>query len=175
MITFLSMHVFYQKLRRPWVITIAFTMFALLGYSFSYFQDIMGVGLLDVLINSQEARLQIANMDGHARTVHFWMTLIVDSAYPLLYFCWMAGVIALLLHYLSWGSKSWGFLFYLGLFLGLGSDFAENIIQLCALKGVDFLVAKPFFTSLKFGFLLVNTVLVLGLFGVCLHKRLHSS
>jgi hypothetical protein len=133
---------------------ISFVLMMLIGFGFSIWIADAGGILLDTVVSPDEARALIAGMSAEQREVHFWVTVLLDAAYPLAYGSFMAG---LALRFFG----GWGKWLSVPAFLTMAVDFAENTLQAMALKGVDLLGAKAVLTPMKFGLFTAAAVIAL--------------
>ena len=136
-------------LARTPVIWTSFVLMLVIGVGFSLFRPMVGGALLDMTSDPEAARTIIATMSDAQRTAHAWVTVLLDTAYPLAY----------------------------GAFLGgLALRFFGRFGRYVALAGwVDALDAKAWLTPLKFGlfFLAAGLAVIALLIGVVnlLRKR----
>lgn len=134
---------------------ISFVLTVLIGFGFSVWTADVGGILLDTILSPDEARTLIAGMSAEQRGVHFWVTVLLDSAYPLAYGSFMAGMA---LRFFG----GWGKWLSVPAFLTVIVDFSENTVQAMALKDVDFLSAKAVLTPLKFGLFAAAALIALA-------------
>ena len=105
-----------------------------------------GVGgqYLDSLWSGEQAQALLAGMSPAQRSTHFWITVLLDTAYPLAYGGFMAGMA---LRFFG----RFGTLAALPAFATIIVDLTENTVQALALSGtVNVLDAKSWLTPLKF-------------------------
>lgn len=134
---------------------ILFTFFAMIiiGASFGYFQRFVGGDMLDLVISGQDAHTRLSEMDDAQKQAHTWITLILDSLYPIAYGSFFAGATI----WLAGKSKIW---MATPALVTVIADFCENTVQLLALNGFDnLIVAKSVLTPIKF-----SAFFVMGLF-----------
>ncbi len=125
--------------------------------------------LLDMIRTGDEAAAHIAGLSAAERNSHFWMTVLLDTAYPLTYGPFLAG---LALRFFR-GAGKW---LCLPAFATIFVDLAENTAQAMALKGFDTIGLKDVLTPLKFGLFQVAGViglaaLVWGLISLIRRRR----
>ncbi|MEO0607273.1 MAG: hypothetical protein AAFY82_03520 [Pseudomonadota bacterium] len=116
--------------------------------------------ILDELSNSDQIRRVVAEMSAEQRAGHWWMTLVLDYAYPLAYGSFFAGLA------LRNFDKA-GLWIAIPAFLSVPADMIENTIQLFILSGDEALIGvKTIVTPIK----LVSFVLaaIIALFGIAL-------
>jgi hypothetical protein len=102
-----------------------------------------------------QAREILAGMTAEQRDVHFWVTVLLDTAYPLAYGGFLAGMA--LRFFGSFGKAA-----AVPAFATIIVDLTENTVQALALKGsVDVLDAKEWLTPLKFGLFFLAAAIAL--------------
>ncbi|MDP1554299.1 MAG: hypothetical protein Q8L84_02470 [Hyphomonas sp.] len=113
------------------------------GAGFGFFSTAVGGQYLDMLSNPAEARALLAGLTPPQRSAHFWVTVLLDTAFPIAFGLLFAG--------LAWRFfGKWGPLAALPGFAVLIFDLTENTIQALALSGaVDVLDAKAWVTPMK--------------------------
>ena len=72
-------------LARTPVIWTSFVLMLVIGVGFSLFRPMVGGALLDMTSDPEAARTIIATMSDAQRTAHAWVTVLLDTAYPLAY------------------------------------------------------------------------------------------
>jgi hypothetical protein len=145
--------------KTPMIIVSGLAMVAV-GFCFSLVAPAVDGKLLDMIWTGPAAEARLAAMDGSARTAHFWATLIIDTAYPLAYGAFLAGLAA------RFAPMRFARLAMLPAFLIVILDLAENTVQMIALQGAgNHLWLKTYLTPAKFGMFGVAALLagVLGL------------
>ncbi len=144
-----------QFLTRTPVIWTLFVLQILIGFGFFVFRDAAGGQLLDMLNTGDAARATIAGMTEAQRTAHIWITILLDTAYPLVLGGFLA---AMALRFFG----NFGKLAALPAFAAIVVDLTENMIQVLALSGTaDALDAKDWVTPLKSGLFMVAMVIAL--------------
>ena len=146
-----------QFLTRTPTLCALFILQALIFLGFGPFVDGVGGSYLDTVMTGEESRTVIAAMSSGQRWTHFWVTLLVDTAYPFAYGAFFAGM----------ALKFFGrfrVLAALPAFAAVIVDLTENMVQLLALSGAaDVLDAKDWLTPLKFGlFGVAGVIAVIG-------------
>ena len=140
-------------------LVISFVLMLLCGMGFLPFIDSVGGRLLDETWNQADAQALLAGMSSAQQNTHFWVTVLLDSAYPLFYGAFFVGAIARL----AGKQRRWAVWPSL---IGVDCDFAENIVQAMALSGsTDLLFLKDFLTPIKFGGLAIGVLLIV-VFGI---------
>ena len=142
--------------RTPTLIAL-FILQGLIFLGFGPFVNGVGGTFLDTLMTGEESRTVIAAMSSGQRWTHFWVTLLLDTLYPIAYGAFFVGM----------ALRFFGKLRYLAAvpaFAGAIVDLAENVVQALALSGaVDLLDAKDWLTPLKFGlFAVAGVIAVIG-------------
>ncbi|RAN33837.1 hypothetical protein [Hyphomonas pacifica] len=123
----------------------SFILFLLIGVGFGIFSGVVGGAYLDTLDGGEASRALIASMTPAQRSAHFWLTVLLDTAYPLAYGALFAGLALRCL-------GRYGRLAALPALAVVVVDLTENMVQALALSGaVDALDAKVWLTPLKFG------------------------
>ena len=129
-----------------------------IGMSFGPVQDVIDGPLLDMLLTGDAAKTRLAEMSAVQKTAHFWGTVINDTAYPLAYGAFFAGVAG---RFAPERFRLWAML---PAALTILIDLAENTVQALALTGqADLLALKSVLSPLKFGFFALSAVLALAL------------
>jgi len=132
-------------LKRTPVIWTLFVLMIVIGAGFGVFNKAAGGTFLDVTASAVQAREILAGMTAEQRDVHFWVTVLLDTAYPLAYGGFLAGMA--LRFFGSYGKAA-----AVPAFATIIVDLTENMVQALALKGsADVLDAKEWLTPLKFG------------------------
>jgi hypothetical protein len=146
-------------LTRTPVIWALFVVQLLFGVSFGVFNGAVGGDLLDTIARGEHARSLIASLTVAERSAHFWVTVLLDTAYPLTYGGFFA---AMALRFFG----KFGRLAALPALATVIVDLTENTVQALALSGAaDVLDAKNWLTPLKFGlFFLAAAIALVALF-----------
>ena len=132
-------------LKRTPVIWTLFVLMIVIGAGFGVFNKAVGGTLLDMSASAVQAREIVAGMTADQRDAHFWVTVLLDTAYPLAYGGFLAGMA---LRFFG----SYGKVAAVPAFATIIVDLTENMVQALALKGsADVLDAKEWLTPLKFG------------------------
>lgn len=132
-------------LKRTPVIWALFVAQLLIGLGFGLFSGAVGGTLLDTITQGDQARSLVASLTEAQRFAHFWVTVLLDTAYPLAYGGFFA---AMALRFFG----KFGRLAALPALATIIVDLTENTVQALALSGAaDVLDAKDWLTPLKFG------------------------
>ncbi|WP_291077717.1 hypothetical protein [Hyphomonas sp.] len=145
-------------LARTPVIWISFVAMLVIGAGFGLCRPVVGGAFLDMTSDPDTARTIIAAMTGAQRTAHAWVTVLLDTAYPLAYGGFLGGLA--LRFFGRFGP--YAALPALGVVI---VDLTENLVQVLALADwADALDAKAWLTPLKFGlFFLAAGIAILAL------------
>ncbi len=142
-----------------------FAAMILIGFGFAAFSPAVGGQYLDMISDPETARGVLAGMGAGERQAHLWVTLLLDTAYPLSFGLLFAG--------LAWrffGTS--GRVAAIPGFAVIIADLTENMIQALALSGLaDVLAAKAWVTPLKFGLFALAAGLALIALGIALYRR----
>lgn len=112
---------------------------------FALFSDAVGGRYLDTVASGEASRALIAGLTEAHRNAHFWVTVLLDTFYPLAYGGFFA---AMALRFFG----RFGRLAALPALATIIIDLTENTVQALALSGAaDALDAKSWLTPLKFG------------------------
>lgn len=145
-------------------ITACFILMVIIGVSFSYMPRLVGGELLDIQVNAAEAYARLSEMSSWHKSNHIWITLLLDSLYPLAYGGFLAGIAARF-------AKSWRTFAVVPAFATIIADFVENLVQVAALSGFENVLAlKSVITPIKFSGFLFAAILALILLLIALVK-----
>jgi len=137
-------------------ITISFILMVLCGLGFGVFSGATGGVLLDQEMTEASTRAALAGMSAAEKTSHFWITVLLDSAYPICYGAFFIGVIARL----AGDHRVWAIWPNI---IGVGCDYVENTVQAMALSGsTDWLWLKDIVAPTKMAALAVGLLLIIG-------------
>lgn len=146
------------------VILICFVLMMIIGAGFSFAPRLVGGELLDMQMNAADAAARLAEMNGGQKSNHIWLTLILDSLYPLAYGGFFAGIAARF-------SGSWRKFTALPALATIIVDFTENFVQVLALSGsTNLLGIKDIITPVKFGGFILAALIALLLLVIALVK-----
>ncbi len=142
-------------LKRPRTIILSLVATMALAAAFQAWIPSVGGEILDRLSTLDETSALLASMTADQKDSHFWMTLVLDYAFPVAYSAFFAGLA------LQFGGRL-GLMLALPAALVLPLDIIENTIQLFALKGSDgLLYLKAFLTPAKFQLFYLATIIAL--------------
>lgn len=122
--------------------------------------------ILDEISDPDQIRKTVAAMTPEQKSAHWWMTLLLDYAYPLAYGAFFAGIA---LRYFGLA----GIWLAIPAFVLIPADMIENTIQLFILSGDESLIAlKTIVTPIKLvAFITAATIALFGL-GFAAYQRL---
>ncbi len=125
---------------------------------FALFSDAVGGRYLDTVTAGDACRTLIAGLTEAQRNAHFWVTVLLDTAYPLAYGGFF---VAMALRFFG----RFGRLAAIPALATIIIDLTENTVQALALSGAaDALDAKSWLTPLKFGmFFLAAAIAIIAL------------
>ncbi len=142
-------------LKRTPVIWTLFVLMIIIGFGFGVFNAAVGGRYLDTITTGTGARALLDSLTEAQRSAHFWVTALLDTAYPLAYGGFMAGMA---LRFFGRFGKIAAF----PAFATIIVDLTENTVQALALSGVaDVLAAKDWLTPLKFLLFLIAAAITL--------------
>lgn len=154
---------FLGWLSRTPVILLFLVLTIFCGFGFYFVVQATGAPLLDEIFSGNEAIARLSAMDEYQRAAHWRGTVFLDTAYPLAYGGFLAGLIGRLSGRYRWFAV-------LPVLVTMLADFGENAVQAMALGGqpAEVLLAKDILTPLKGGALLASVLLaaVLGIFAL---------
>ncbi len=146
-----------DRLSQTKVIVLSFIATLFIGFGFGVFGDQVGGVLLDELMSADAARTLIAGMSEAQRNAHFWVTVLLDSAYPVTYGAFAIGLLARL-------GQNWRRWTIAPAIAAVVADFLENTVQALALIGSETLLqTKDVLTPIKFYGLMISLALIIGL------------
>lgn len=153
---------------RTWVLVALFVATLLVGRSFQPVLEATGGALLDFQMNGDDALALLQGLTPEQKQIHFWGTVINDTAYPLAYGGLFAGI--------AWRfggtPRRW---LILPAFGAVVFDLLENTTQAIALSGFEAaLVAKDVLTPVKFALAFSAGLLALLLLLLALLRRMRS-
>ena len=151
-----------QFLTRAPVLWALFALMILAAAGFQIFGPAVGGAYLDLVSEPGEVRALFASLTPEQKTAHFWVTVIIDTVFPLSFGLLFAGMA------LRFFGK-WGKIASVPAFAVLIFDLTENTVQALALSGTaDALDAKVWLTPVKFGlfWLAAGIAILAALIGV---------
>ncbi|PHQ67285.1 MAG: hypothetical protein COB92_04865 [Robiginitomaculum sp.] len=135
-----------------------------IGVVFSFMPRLVGGELLDMQMSAIDANARLSEMSSWHKSNHIFITLFLDSLYPLAYGGFLAGIAARF-------AKPWRKFAVIPAFATIIVDFAENLVQVVALAGSEnILILKNIITPIKFGGLFFAAILALILLLIALVK-----
>ena len=152
-------------LKRTPTILGALVAFFAIGAGFGIWSSQYDLQLLDEISDADNVRSLLAAMTPEQKSAHWWMTLVLDYAYPLAYGAFFVGIT---LRFFG-GAGAWLSIPAIAASL---ADAVENTIQLMLLSGNESLLwLKVIMTQIKFGaFLLAALIALIGL-GLGIFRR----
>lgn len=111
--------------------------------AFVLLDPLIGGNMLDLVSSEEDTRRVFNALTPEQKTAHFWITILLDTLYPLTFGLLFAG--------LAWRFfGKWGAIAAIPGFAVMIVDLTENMIQALALSGAaDLLDAKAWVTPLK--------------------------
>lgn len=153
-------------LTRTSVLWTLFVVFLATGAAFGFLSDAVGGKYLDTISEPVLARELLAKLTPEQAEAHFWVTVLLDTVYPLAYGGLLMG---LALRFFG----EYRVAAAMPAALTAIVDLTENMVQALALSGAaDVLDSKEWLTTLKFGLLLVAVAIALVALGIALYRRL---
>ena len=142
-------------LKRTPVIWALFVAAILITLGFGLLAPAVGGQYLDSILTGAGAQEHLSAMTGPQRSAHFWITVLLDTAYPLAYGGFFA---AMALRFFG----RFGKFAALPAFATIIVDLTENTVQALALSGAaNVLDAKSWLTPLKFDLFYVSGIIAL--------------
>ncbi len=149
-------------LTRTPVLWTLFVLQFVIMFGFQYFRNDVGGAYLDMISSGKQAHEVLAAMSDAQREMHFRVTVFLDTAYPLAYGGFLAGMA--MRFFGSFGKAA-----ALPAFGTIIVDLTENTVQALALSGrADVLDAKEWLTPLKFGLFFLAAVIALVALGIAI-------
>ena len=150
-------------IRTP-VLWALFVLMVVCVFAFRHFTPAVGGQFLDMLDQPEAIRATFAAMTPEQKSAHFWVTVLVDTAFPIAFGLLFAG--------LAWRFfGKYGPLAAIPGFAVLIVDLTENTIQALALSGAaDALDAKAWVTPLKMGLFYLAAVIALVALGIAVFR-----
>jgi len=146
------------------IIFTCFIAMIIISVGFSFLPNLVGGELLDRQMNAMDASARLSEMSSWHKSNHIWITLLIDSLYPLAYGGFLVGIAARF-------AKPWRKFAVIPAFATIIADFAENLVQVVALAGSEnVLVLKNILTPIKFGGFFLAAILALVLLLIAMVK-----
>ena len=144
-----------EFLKNGRTITLCGLAFLGLTIAFAVWIEIYDLSILDEISDPEEIRARLAAMSPSQMTSHWWMTLLLDYAYPLAYGGFFAGLA------LRFFGKA-GLLLAVPAFIAIPADMIENTLQLFILTGQSGLIeVKSVVTPIKLVSFLIAALIAL--------------
>jgi len=144
-----------QFLTRTPVIWTLFVLTIATGAAFGFFRDAVGGVYLDTSSSVIQSREIVAGLTEAQRDMHFWVTVTLDTAFPLVYGGFFAAMALRAFGGMGAGAA-------MPAFATIIVDLTENTVQALALNGTaDVLDAKEWLTPLKFGLFFLAAAIAL--------------
>ena len=132
-----------EYLKNGRTITQSGLVFLGLTIAFAVWIQVYDLSILDEMSDPDEIRARLAAMSPAQKTSHWWMTLLLDYAYPLAYGSFFAGLS------LRFFGKV-GLLLAIQAFISITADMIENTLQLFILTGhLELIEIKSVVTPIK--------------------------
>ncbi len=149
--------------RAPVIWALFFAMVAI-TLGFQFFGPSVGGVYLDLQSTGVASRILIDGLTGAQRNAHFWVTVLLDAAYPLAYGGFFAAMA------LRFFGKA-GPVLALPALATIVADIGENTVQALALAGAaDLLDVKDWLTPLKFGLFALAGLIALVALAVAIFR-----
>ena len=157
-----------QFITRTPVLWALFVLTILANAGFILLDPLIGGTMLDLVSSQEDTRRVFAALSPEQRTAHFWITVLLDTLYPLSFGLFFAGM--------AWRFfGKWGPLAAIPGFAVLVVDLTENMIQALALSGAaDLLDAKAWVTPLKIYLFLIAAVIALVALVIAIIRRVRK-
>ena len=128
----------------------------------------VGGQFLDSVAAPAEAQALLAGMTPSERTAHFWITVLLDTAYPFAYGLFFAGM--------AWRFfGKWGPIAAIPSFAVMIVDLTENTLQALSLSGAaNVLDPKGWITPLKFNLFYLAALIALVALGIALFRMVRK-
>lgn len=150
---------FLNWLSQTKVLWVTFVLTVLVTIAFVVLAPQVNGQFIDAASSETAALALLNDLSTQQKGVHFWVTALLDTLYPLVYGGFFAGMVARL----AGAHRSWAV--WPGL-IGVDCDFAENVTQMLALSGnTNWLFLKDVLTPMKMGGIAISMLLIV-VFGV---------
>lgn len=138
------------------------------GYGLSFVGPKIGGPMLDLLFTTSQANARLAQMTAEQKHIHILATLTLDVLYPIFNFAVLGGLAYRL-------AKVWRKWMVVPAALYFIFDILENICEVLILgQGAHIMALKTIFSTAKFGFFSLATLLVLFLVGRAVFRALFA-
>lgn len=144
-----------QSMTRTPVLWALFVLMISCNVGFVLLDPLIGGNMLDLVSTHEDTRRVFSVLTPEQKNAHFWITVLLDTLYPLTFGFLFAG--------LAWRFfGKWGPLAAIPGFAVMIVDLTENMIQALALSGAaDLLDAKVWVTPLKIYLFLLAAAIAL--------------
>ncbi len=140
----------------------------LLTLGFGIWIQLFDLHIIDEISEPDKIRAVIAAMTPEQRSAHWWMTLVLDYAYPLAYGGFFAGMA------LRFFGKVGPWL-AIPAFICIPADIVENTVQLFLLSGDESLIwLKAIMTPLKLATFIPAAIIALIGIGIAIYRRVRK-
>jgi len=140
----------------------------LLTLGFGIWIQLFDLHIIDEISEPDKIRAVIAAMTPEQRSAHWWMTLVLDYAYPLAYGGFFAGMA------LRFFGKIGPWL-AIPAFICIPADIVENTVQLFLLSGDESLIwLKAIMTPLKLATFIPAAIIALIGIGIAIYRRVRK-
>lgn len=139
--------------------------FLALTVAFGLWIKVYDLHIIDEIADPDQIRAVVAAMSETQRKAHWWMTLVLDYAYPLAYGGFFAGLAVRFL-------GRWGVWLALPALICIPADIIENTAQLFILSGEEaWLAVKAIATPIKLLSFVLSGLIALLALGVAAKRR----
>ena len=137
----------------------------LVGIGFGLLSGQVGGAYLDTLSDPAAAQALLAGLSPDQATAHLWITLTLDTLFPITYVSLFAGLVLRFF-------RRWSRFAILPAFFAGFTDLTENMVQVLALSGMaNALDQKAWLTPLKFGLFQVAAVLAFAALAIGVYDK----
>lgn len=141
-----------------------FVLTVVITLAFGALAPAVGGQFLDLVSAPADTRAVFEGMSAEQKTAHFWITVLLDTAYPLSFGLFFAGM--------AWRFfGKWGPFAAIAGLAALIVDLAENTLQAITLSGTAYLLdAKVWVTPLKMNLFYLAALICLVAAGTALYR-----
>jgi len=141
-----------------------FVLMIAITFAFAVLAPMVGGQFLDMASTPADTRALFDAMSPGQKTAHFWITALLDTAYPLCFGLFFAGM--------AWRFfGKWGPFAAVPGFAVLIVDLTENTLQAITLSGAAYVLdAKEWVTPLKMNLFYAAALIALIAAGIALHR-----
>lgn len=143
-----------------------FILMGVISVGFGALAPAVGGQFLDMVSVPEDTRAVYDAMTPSEQSLHFWITVLLDTAYPLSFGLFFAGM--------AWRFfGKWGPFAAIPAFAVLVVDLTENTLQAITLSGAaDVLGPKEWITPLKFNLFYLAALFALVAAGIAIYRAL---